>query len=94
MLVSSRVGGIFTGVPASVGHRQVGNPNGWVLQSVVEEHDTVLEGWLGETLSVNWVENSDVVPLTINGFPYPGHLVKTDGLKGRQWLPGGILIIM
>lgn len=74
LLVSGRVGGVLAGVAAGVGHFQVINPDGRVLQAVVEEDDPVLEGQVGETLSVHGVENGDVVPLTIDGLPYPRHL--------------------
>lgn len=80
MFVPRRVGGVLARVTAGVGHSQVRNPDGRVLQTVVEEDDSVLEGQVGKTLSICGVEHSDVVPLTISGFPYPGHLART------QWV--------
>lgn len=44
----------------------------------MEEDDSVLEGRVGETLSIGGVEHGDVVPLTISGFPYPRHLASTE----------------
>lgn len=78
MFVPRRVGGVLAGVTAGVGHLQVRNPDGRVLQTVVEEGDSVLEGRVGETLSVHGVEHSDVVPVTISGFPYPRHLARLE----------------
>lgn len=74
LLISRGVGCIFTGVAASIRHFQVRNPDGRVLQVVMEEHHSVFEGQVGETLSIQGVENGDIVSLTINGFPYPWHL--------------------
>lgn len=74
LFVSRGVGGVLAGVTASVGHFEVWNLDGWVLQCVMEEDDPVFEGQVGETLSVDGVENSDVVSLTIDGLPYPRHL--------------------
>ena len=74
MFVSRRVGGVLAGISTGVGHFKVRNPNGRVLQGVVEEDNPVLEGRVGETLSVDRVVHSNVVPLTINGFPNPRHL--------------------
>lgn len=69
LFISRRVGGVLAGIMAGVGHCQVRNPNGRVLQTVVEEDNSVLEGRVGETVSKQGVEYSDVVPLTIDGFP-------------------------
>lgn len=40
----------------------------------MEEHHSVFEGQVGETLPIYGVENGNIVSLTINGFPYPWHL--------------------
>lgn len=69
LFISRRVGGVLAGVAAGVGHPQVRNPNGRVLQTVVEEDHSVLEGQVGETLSIDGVKNGNVVPLTVDGFP-------------------------
>lgn len=74
LFISRRVGGVLAGVAAGVGHPQVRNPNGRVLQTVVEEDHSVLEEQVGETLSIDGVKHSNVVPLTVDGFPYPRHL--------------------
>lgn len=84
LFVPRGVGGVLAGVPAGIGHSQVRDPNGRVLQTVLEEDNSALEGQVGETLSVRGVENSDVVPLTIDGFPYPRHLETTEMVSTRK----------
>lgn len=74
LFVSRWVGGVLAGVAASVCHSQVGDADGRVLQSVVEEDDPVLEIGVGKALPINRVEHGDVVPLALNGFPNPRHL--------------------
>lgn len=74
LLISRGVGGVLAGVAAGICHSQVGNPNRWVFQAVMEEDDSVFEKGVGEALSIGWVVHSNVVPLAIDGFPYPGHL--------------------
>lgn len=81
LFVSRRVGGVLAGISTGVGHFKVRNPNGRVLQGVVEEDNPVLEGRVGETLSVDRVVHSNVVPLTINGFPNPRHLSENKSLR-------------
>lgn len=85
MFVSRGVGGVLAGIPAGIGHFELRNPDGRVLQTVVEEDDSVLEGRVGETLSVDRVVYGDVVPLTIDGFPYPRHLVRTEFVKNSGY---------
>ena len=74
LLVSRGVGGVLAGVAPGIGHPQVGDPDGRVLQAVVQEHNPFFESQVGETLPVARVVNSDVVPLALRGFPDPGHL--------------------
>lgn len=50
----------------------------------MEEDNPVFEGQVGETLTVDGVIYSDVVPLAIDGFPYPRHLVRTDRVKNSR----------
>lgn len=51
----------------------------------MEEDNSVLEGQVGEALSIDRVVDSNVVPLTINRFPYPRHLVRTEFVKARGY---------
>ena len=79
LLVPRGVGGVLAGVAAGIGHLQVRDADGRVLQALLrQEGDSALEGRVGETLSVYRVVNGDVVPLTIDGFPDPGHLETTE----------------
>lgn len=84
LLISRGVGGIFAGIAASVRHCQVRNPDGRVLQIVMDEHHSVFEGQVGETLSIHGVENGNIVSLTINGFPYPRHLKTREFEKKKK----------
>lgn len=80
LFISSRIGGVLAGIATGVGHSQVRNPDGWVLQTVVKEHNAVLEGHIWETLSIHRVVHSNVVPVSVGGFPYPGHLIRIKNL--------------
>lgn len=71
LLISRWVSCIFACITASVRHFQVRNPDGRVLQAVMEEQNSILEGQVGKTLSIHGVENSDIVSLAISGFPNP-----------------------
>lgn len=80
LFISSRIGGVLAGIATGVGHSQVRNPDGWVLQTVVKENNAVLEGHIRETLSIHRVVHSNVVPVSVGGFPYPGHLIRIKNL--------------
>lgn len=79
LFVPSGVGGVFAGVAAGVGHFQVGDLDGWVLQALLEEGDPTSEGLVGEALSIDGVVHSDVVPLAVSVLEYPRHLVRGEG---------------
>lgn len=83
LLISRWVSCIFACITASVRHFQVRNPDGRVLQAVMEEHNSVFVWQVGETLSIHGVENSDIVSLAISGFPNPWHL-KTREFKKKK----------
>lgn len=76
LFVPGGVGGVFAGVAAGVGHFQVGDADGGVLQALLEKDHPASEGRVGETLSISGVVHGDVVPLTVRVLENPRHLVK------------------
>lgn len=88
LFVSRRVCGVFAGVATSVGHFEVRYPNGRILQAVVQEHNSVFEELVGETLSVDWMIHGDVVPLSVHGLPNPRHLGRRELINKRPQSTG------
>lgn len=88
LFIPRRVGGVLAGVAAGVGHFQVRDSNGRVLQGVVQENHPVLERHVGETLSIYGVVDGDVVALSIGRFPDPRHLRTQSDVSGFSFTSG------